>query len=69
MILKDKNEDKFTIWPASSLLALLQAILTFLTSADNWDPGMQEAEEDGHHGRLGPVRQDQVARLKGEEDW
>ena len=30
---------------------------------------MQEAEEDGHHGRLGPVRQDQVARLKGEKDW
>ena len=30
---------------------------------------MQKAEEDGHHGRLRPVRQDQAARLKGEEDW
>ena len=29
---------------------------------------MQKAEEDGHHGRLRPVRKDQAARLKGEED-
>ena len=48
---------------------LLLALLTFLTSVNNWDSGMQEAEEDGHHRRLRPVRQDQAARLKGEEDW
>ena len=29
---------------------------------------MQETEEDGHHGSLGPLREDQVARLEGQED-
>ena len=38
------------------------------TSAYNWHSGMQETEEDGHHGSLGPLREDQVARLEGQED-
>ena len=29
---------------------------------------MQEAEEDGHHRRLGPLCQDQAVGLKGEEN-
>ena len=29
---------------------------------------MQEAEEDGHHGSLGPLRQAQAVRRQAEED-
>ena len=47
---------------------LLLALLTFLTSVNNWDSGMQEAEEDGHHRRLGPLCQDQAVGLKGKEN-
>ena len=43
-------------------------LLTFLIPVDNWNPGMQEAEEDGHHWRLRSLREDQAARLEGEED-
>ena len=39
------------------------------TSADHWDPGMQEAEKDGYHGRLRPLCKDQAAWLKGKADW
>jgi hypothetical protein len=36
-----------------------------VTPADDRYPGMQEAQEDGYHGRLRPLRQDKAPRLKG----
>ena len=36
-------------------------LFTFLIPVDNWNSGMQEAEEDGHHWRLRSVREDQAA--------
>jgi len=34
-------------------------------TADDRNPGVQATQEDGHHGRLRPLRQDQAPRLQG----
>ena len=36
--------------------------------ADHRDPGVQEAEEDGHRRSLRSLRQDQAARQQGQAD-
>ena len=52
----------------SSIIPILRRKIMLFTSAYNWHSGMQEAEEDGHHRRLGPLCQDQAVGLKGKEN-
>ena len=45
-----------------------EAVLLFLHFFSSGRPGGEEAQEDGHHRRLGSLRQAQAVRLQGQED-